>query len=161
MVSGKRLYDSQVSKRKHLLCLILCKFLHLYSIEYGFGQFSLASFQVYRLVYDFKTYQIKLIVSQKVGCVDKKELYFSILTSFKELLLNLEQTLYKLMNLYLPSSTRPVVHVSCPHCSSGDPPHVEYMQEEMFLSCCTGPVVLEIPQARYIPCGMNLNAING
>jgi len=135
--------------------------LHVYSIQYGFGQFSLADFQVYQLIYDSKAYQIKLIVSQKDSCWNNEELYFSILTSFKELLLNLKQTLHQLMDSYLLSSTRPVVHVSCPRCSSSDPPHVEYMQEAMHLSCCTGPVVLEIPKARYIPCGMNLNAING
>ena len=131
------------------------------SIEYGFGQFSLTEFQTYRIVYDSKANQIKLIVSQKKSCLENKELYFSLLTSFKELLLNLEQTLHKLMILYLPSSTRPSRHVSCPYCSTDDPPHIEYMEEAMHLSCCKTPSVLELPNARYIPCGINLIALNG
>ena len=135
--------------------------LSIYSIEYGFGQFSLSDFQVYRLVYDSKTHQIKLIVSQKDSCYESKELYLSILTNFKELLLILDQTLHTLMESYLPSSTQPDVHVSCPRCSSTDPPHIKYIDGAIHLSCYKSTTVLEIPTARYIPCGMNLNAITG
>ena len=126
------------------------------SIHYGFGQFGLGTLQVYRLIYNFRAYQIKLIVSQKEGCQDKENLYFSILTSFKELLLYLNQTIVKLMKFYLPSSTKPVTHVSCPYCPHVDAPHVPYTKEELYFSCCNATSLKGIPKVRYSPCGMDL-----
>ena len=106
-------------------------------------------------MYDFRAYQLKLIVSQNDTCCHKEELQFSILTSFKELLLHLDQTIHQLMNFYLPSSTKPVTHVSCPYCSNVDAPHVPYMKEELYLSCSKGSALRNIAKARYTPCGMD------
>ena len=115
----------------------------------------MGKFQVYRLVYDHKFSQIKLIVSQLESCWQEKELQHSILESFQELLLQLENSLHKLMDFYLPSATKPTVFVSCPYCPLNDLPHVSYTKEERYLYCCKRNPVVEIPRARYIPCGID------
>ncbi|XP_065906069.1 uncharacterized protein [Dysidea avara] len=127
----------------------------IHNIQYGFGQFALGKFQVYRLVYNQKFSQLKLIVSQLESCWQEKKLQHSILESFQELLLQLENSLQELMDFYLPSATKPVVFVSCPYCPLNDPPHVPYSKDEMYLYCCKRNPVVEIPKARYIPCGID------
>ena len=98
-------------------------------------------------------------MSQKESCWNKEKLQLSILTSFKELLLHLDQTIQRLMSFYLPSSTKHVIHVSCPYCSHFDAPHVPYIKEELYLSCCKG--LKDLPKMRYIPCGVDIASISG
>lgn len=65
------------------------------------------------------------------------------------------------MNFYLPSSTKPVTHVSCPYCPHADAPHVPYVKEELYFSCCKDTSLRDISKMRYIPCGIDLKSING
>jgi len=142
------------------MCIYTYLIFHIiFSIQYGFGQFALGKFQIYRLIYSHKYSQLKLIVSQLESCWHNKELQHSILESFQELLLQLEYSLQELMDFYLPSATKPVVFVSCPYCPPSDPPHVPYIKHEMYLYCCKRNPVLEIPKARYIPCGIDVKGM--
>jgi len=93
----------------------------LFRILYGYGHFRLGRNQRYGL----KTVQlsddqfnsiIQLVISniQPVDSVEERSQNF---LHRQELLEYLSKSLNEIMNVSMPTATKPVVHLVCPHCS--------------------------------------------
>ena len=92
----------------------------IYRIQYGFGQFSLGDIQSYYLLFEPNSYGLKIVViqEQKNICLQKQQEAFRL---FIELMVYLEESIFSVMDLYIPSTTYPVLHVCCPICDNPDP----------------------------------------
>ena len=116
--------------------------MYIFRILYGFGHFRLGGNQFYKL----KTVQlsddrfnstIHLDISniESVVSVDERSQNFQLRL---ELLEYLTQSLDEIINVSMPTATKPVVHVVCPHCSG-----TEILEPHLPLHdiTCDGPLV--------------------
>ena len=111
---------------KYIVCsYIFIIFVHIFRILYGYGLFRVGGNQFYKL----KTVQlsdgdpfnsaIHLDISniEPVVSADEQSQNFELRL---ELLEYLTQSLDEITNVSMPTATKPVVHLVCPHCSGSE-----------------------------------------
>ena len=82
------------------------------------------------------------------------------LKAFLELMKHLETSIFSVMNLYIPSALKPVLHVFCPICDD-DNPHIMLervcnisLQRQLF---CAKKGLNVLPRKSYLPFGDTLD----
>jgi len=80
---------------------------------------------------------------------------------FLQLMIYLEESIFSVMDLYIPSAKRPVLHVGCPFCDNPNP-HIMLEQASKIslslpsLLCTQGAQQKMLPKTSYLPFGDTL-----
>lgn len=126
-------------------------------IQYGLGHFRLGDFQTYDLLYEPHNFCLKVVVVQldKSPPVEKIGEAFS---TFLQLMSHLEQSIFSVMDLYIPSAKHPVFHVGCPFCDNPNPHIMVECAGKISLNmpsllCTKGIQHKILPKTSYIPFG--------
>ena len=137
----------------------------LFRIQHGLGQFNLGNLQSYSLIYEPNHCTLKLCVTQLKKNVNKEK-QRKAFTLFVELMLYLEESIYSVIKLYLPSTKPPVLHVFCRRCHTAKP-HIKLGQATKIslnlqtLYCTETSDYLELPRTSYLPFGNELGDKDG
>lgn len=132
-------------------------FVFVHRLSHGFGQFGLGSYQYYRLVYDFSHFCLKIYIGQLDFCRRKSNDYYpDIIDEFMSLIQHLKQSITKIMNIFIPNATKPLLYVICPFCEDDTTPHIKFDFNAPVLCCERGKIPREVARSRYIPCGIDL-----
>ena len=126
-------------------------------IQYGHGHFRLGDIQTYDLLYEPQNFCLKLAVVQldKNPPVEKQRKAFN---AFFQLIVYLEESIFSVMDLYLPSAKCPVLHVGCPFCDNPKPHIMVERVSKISLSlpsllCTQGAQEKILPKTSYLPFG--------
>ncbi|XP_065902901.1 uncharacterized protein [Dysidea avara] len=132
----------------------------IFRIQYGFGQFSLGNSQIYSLLYEPNSFRVTIIVSQQHKNLhrEKQKEAFKL---FVELMVYLEESIISVMDLYIPSTKYPILHVCCPICGNPDP-HIMVKHAAKIsldlppLFCAKQGLPKELQPSSYLPFGDTL-----
>ena len=80
------------------------------------------------------------------------------LNVFFQLMVYLEESIFSVMDLYIPSAKRPVLHVGCPFCDNPNPHILLEHASKISLSlpsllCTQGTREEILPKTSYLPFG--------
>ena len=128
-----------------------------FRIQHGYGHFSLDETQSYQLIFEGSKARFKVIITQLDNNL-KITAQIKSLKVFLELMKCLEKSIFSVMDLYIPSAMKPVLHVSCPICDNDDP-HILLesnisLQRQLF---CAENGLNVLPRKSYLPFGDTLD----
>ena len=143
-----------------MLCFITAVFLLYCRVQYGFGQFNLGDSQTYYLLYEPNNFRLTIFITQrhKNLHIEKQREAFKL---FVELMAELEKSIFSVMDMYIPSTKYPILHVCCPVCgNSQSHPMVEGATKISLdlppLFCAQKEPRVELPPSSYLPFGETL-----
>jgi len=120
----------------------------------------LADSQTYSLLYEPNSFRLIIIITQlqKKLSIEKQRQAFQL---FVELMIQLEGSLFSVMDFYVPSTKHPILHVCCPVCDYPDP-HIKIEHADKIsldlppLFCTTQRLPKELQPSSYLPFGDSL-----
>lgn len=116
--------------------------------------------QSYRLIYEGNNSQLKVVITQLDKNLNLK-MQIKGLKAFLGLMKCLESSIFSVMDLYIPSAVKPVLHVSCPICNTNDPhimlDHVSNIPLQRRLFCAEKGLQKILSRKSYIPFGDTLD----
>ena len=121
------------------------------------------SLHSYCFIYEPNNYTLKVCITQ----LDKditKEAKRRAFILFTEMMLYVEQSIHSVIELYLPSTKPPILHVYCPQCGDANPhimlgrtTNVSLTMKQLF---CTKTVPqFKLPRHYYLPFGDEVDDI--
>ena len=130
-------------------------FFSLIRIQHGLGQFSLDKIPSYYLLYEPDCHCLKVILTQPTGTLDPSA-QIRAFKLFLDLMIHLEESIHSVMDLYIPSAQRPVLHVGCPLCDATNP-HLRLGSSDRIsldlppICCAEKGDAEELPRLSYLP----------
>ena len=129
-------------------------------VQYGLGHFRLGDIQTYHLLYEPHNVCLKIVVVQleKNPPVEKQGEAFSL---FLQLMFCLEESIFSVIDLYIPCTKYPLLHVGCPFCNNPNPHIMVEHASRISLSlpsllCTQGAHQKILPKRSYLPFGDTL-----
>lgn len=130
-----------------------------FRIQHGYGHFSLGEMQSYQLIFEGNKARFKVVITQLDSNL-KISTQIKSLKVFLELMKCLEKSIFSVMDLYIPSAMKPVLHVSCPICDNDNPHIMLECTCNISLQCqlfCDKNGLNVLPRKSYLPFGDTLD----
>ena len=111
------------------------------------------------MIYQGSKACLKIVITQLDNSL-QINMQSKALKTFLELMKYLETSIFSVMDLYIPSAMKPVLHVSCPICNN-DNPHIMLervckipLEDRLF---CGEKGLQILPRKSYLPFGDTLD----